>query len=151
MPSCSYDRRAQAYCDLGPRALPRGRRYVPTQPTWGGFSLLMDYCPVTRAYADGDCTHSRGYGGGYWGGYGGEYGGGHDRGEERCEDCRCLLTGGGAGSGEGRSGVGVEVGVGRNRLSGRMLGSVLKGGWDEYGRVETVGRRCGAKLEARRV
>ena len=80
-PSCSYDRRAEAYCDLRyySSPLPESRRYF-TYPSLGGYSELFDYCPVYRPYSDGHCSDV-------------------DKiddeptqqsGSEHCETCRCF-------------------------------------------------------------
>ena len=54
---CTYDRRARAYCDIRYyEHLPAGQRYFAGQPNKGGFSQLLDFCPVSRAFANGDCT-----------------------------------------------------------------------------------------------
>eukprot|EP00965_Chrysotila_dentata_P049938 1654861-Pleurochrysis_carterae.AAC.2 len=75
---CSYDRRAQAYCELNRyNWIPEGRRYFSDDPLRGGFSPLLDFCPVFRAFSNGDCTDARAVGG---------------MGEERCESCRCFET-----------------------------------------------------------
>jgi|NorSeaMetagenome_1021524.scaffolds.fasta_scaffold75421_1 hypothetical protein len=92
--ACSYDLRSKAYCDLQTYSapLPPSMRHFD-EPTLGGYSELLDYCPVYRPYRDGHCTAS-----------------GWDiaaaAGEELCETCRCIArrTGSvdsGSGSGSG--------------------------------------------------
>jgi hypothetical protein len=78
--ACSYDRRATAYCDLTNhgKSLPEEHRYF-ADPYQGGFSELLDYCPVYRSFGNGDCTD--GGSSGSWMPQGGQ---------ERCDHCRCF-------------------------------------------------------------
>jgi hypothetical protein len=55
--SCHYDQRAKAYCELKRYSfLPADERYFEREPELGGYSQMIDYCPVFRAYSNGDCT-----------------------------------------------------------------------------------------------
>ena len=78
---CSYDRRGMAYCDLTvyAHALPAAQRYFDDAHR-GGYSELLDYCPVYRSYANGDCTDGSRLAS-TWLPQGGQ---------ERCEQCRCF-------------------------------------------------------------
>lgn len=92
--ACSYDLLSKAYCDLQTysAALPPGMQHFD-DPTLGGYSELLDYCPVYRAYSNGHCTAT------------GEAA--TAAGEEQCETCRCVARRTGAeGSGSG-SGLGT--------------------------------------------
>lgn len=54
---CHYDHRAKAYCELKHyAALPAREQYFARDPTLGGYSEMLDFCPVLRAYSNGDCT-----------------------------------------------------------------------------------------------
>lgn len=56
--ACHYDQRSKAYCELKRYSwLPEELRYfAPADQTLGGYSQMLDYCPVFRAYSNGDCT-----------------------------------------------------------------------------------------------
>ena len=77
--ACSYDRMAKSYCDMRSygKPLPYGMRHF-TDAYQGGFSELLDYCPVYRAYEDGACKQPgyNSFDSNNW--------------EERCESCRCF-------------------------------------------------------------
>ena len=79
--ACSYDRRAKAYCDVRhySTALPLAMRHMESAYQ-GGFSELLDYCPVYRPYQDGQCAKDETYRApsSSW--------------EERCPSCRCIET-----------------------------------------------------------
>ena len=78
--ACSYDRRSLAYCDLHTfeSPLPAYERYVG-DAYHGGFSSLLDHCPVYRPYSNGDCTNTNAWSAVVPTG-----------GQERCEHCRCF-------------------------------------------------------------
>jgi hypothetical protein len=42
--------------DYGERRIPYDQRPFGTSSTKGGYSQLLDYCPVYRSYSNGDCT-----------------------------------------------------------------------------------------------
>ena len=78
--ACSHEHLAKAYCDLQrySGALPEPMRYFDSSSALGGYSALLDYCPVYRAYSNGHCTQAQpSYS---------EYG------EEFCETCRCVVS-----------------------------------------------------------
>lgn len=78
--ACSYDRRSQAYCELTHHDnLPPHQRYFGESSTLGGFSELLDYCPVYRAYSNGGCTQKGNF-----------YDWMPNGGQERCTHCRCF-------------------------------------------------------------
>lgn len=55
--ACHYDQRSKAYCELKRYPwLPADERYFAGSPSVGGYSQMIDYCPVYRAYSNGDCT-----------------------------------------------------------------------------------------------
>ena len=58
--ACSYDRRAKAYCDVARYVLPlpEGMRHFEDARR-GGYSELLDYCPVYRPFEDGHCAQPR--------------------------------------------------------------------------------------------
>ena len=80
--ACSFDRRSQAYCEIvsyEPRQIPTSLRPFGPSSTYGGYSPLLDFCPVYRSYANGDCTHKSRY-----------FDWVPSGGQERCESCRCF-------------------------------------------------------------
>lgn len=55
--ACHYDQRSKAYCELKRYSwLPSDERYFAHDGGLGGYSQMLDYCPVFRAYSNGDCT-----------------------------------------------------------------------------------------------
>ncbi|KAJ1624123.1 hypothetical protein T492DRAFT_912026 [Pavlovales sp. CCMP2436] len=55
--ACHYDQRSKAYCELKRyERLPADERYFPDDFSLAGYSQMLDYCPVYRAYSNGDCT-----------------------------------------------------------------------------------------------
>lgn len=80
---CSYDRRAEAYCDLRRygQPFPPPLRHFDTvgEEDLGGYSSLLDYCPVFRPYANGNCEDDSGS----W----------QLTSEARCPACRCFEKG----------------------------------------------------------
>ena len=80
--SCSYDRRQQAYCELMHHdKMPKSQHYFGQSSSLGGFSDLLDYCPVYREYSNGDCTEGPSSTFSSWMPSGGQ---------ERCAHCRCF-------------------------------------------------------------
>jgi len=54
---CYYDQRAKAYCELKTYDfLPARFQYFASNPELGGYSQMLDYCPVYRAYSNGNCA-----------------------------------------------------------------------------------------------
>ena len=111
--ACSYDLMSKSYCDLQTYSHP-----LPPQlqrfdePTLGGYSELLDYCPVYRPYRNGHCTAA-------------PSGAAAAEGEEFCETCRCVArrtgtvgtgTGGGTGTGTVNGGEGEGEGEGAGPL-----------------------------------
>lgn len=77
--SCSYDRTTEAYCEVMTYpSLPTEYQHLSASDR-GGFSPLLDYCPVYRTYSNGGCTEPSAYNRWLPGG-----------GQERCATCRCF-------------------------------------------------------------
>lgn len=54
---CYYDQTSKAYCELKTYSfLPPSYRYFEGHPTLGGYSEMLDFCPVYRAYSNGNCA-----------------------------------------------------------------------------------------------
>ena len=62
-----------------PKRIPEHQRHFGKGSTLGGYSPLLDYCPVYRAYSNGDCTTKGAY-----------FNYMPQGGQERCEQCRCF-------------------------------------------------------------
>ena len=68
-----------AGADALPQSKTTNQRHFGAGSTLGGFSPLLDYCPVYRAYSNGDCTQKGALFDWMPGG-----------GQERCDQCRCF-------------------------------------------------------------
>ena len=115
--SCSYDRKAKAYCALTRYGgdLPAARRYFETSPRLGGYSALLDYCPVYRPYSNGHCAQPAASS--YWA---------ETRGEEFCPHCRCVDST----LGRGAAAAAARAGCHRTRcLNATALELRLGGRW----------------------